>query len=62
MSTVRSLQDAFRIQCIWDGAKVRLAFALASPLAPLVMLLACGLLEIIKPSVGGLAGCSEGGP
>ncbi|CAJ1439091.1 unnamed protein product [Effrenium voratum] len=46
------VQDAFRIQCIWDGAKVRLAFALASPLAPLVMLLACGLLEIIKPSVG----------
>ncbi|CAJ1434292.1 unnamed protein product [Effrenium voratum] len=45
-------QDAFRLQCLWDGDKVRLASALASPLAPLVMLLACGLLEIIKPSVG----------
>ncbi|CAJ1404739.1 unnamed protein product [Effrenium voratum] len=52
LNLAQVLQDAFRIQCIWDGAKVRLAFALASPLAPLVMLLACGLLEIIKPSVG----------
>ncbi|CAJ1357018.1 unnamed protein product [Effrenium voratum] len=52
LNLAQVLQDAFRIQCVWDGAKVRLAFALASPLAPLVMLLACGLLEIIKPSVG----------
>ncbi|CAJ1439845.1 unnamed protein product [Effrenium voratum] len=45
-------QDAFRLQCLWDGDKVRLASALASPMAPLVMLLACGLLEIFQPSVG----------
>ncbi|CAJ1414176.1 unnamed protein product [Effrenium voratum] len=46
-------QDAFRFQCLWDGDKVRLVFALASPIVPLVLLLACVLLEIIKPSMGG---------
>ena len=60
MSTVRSLEDAFRLQCLWNGDKVLLASALASPVAPLVMLLACGLLEIIKPSAGGLARKTEG--
>ncbi|CAJ1357015.1 unnamed protein product [Effrenium voratum] len=53
-------QDAFRLQCLWNGDKVLLASALASPVAPLVMLLACGLLEIIKPSAGGLARKTEG--
>ena len=60
MSTARGLQDAFRFQCLWDGDKVRLVFALASPIVPLVLLLACVLLEIIKPSMGGLVRCPEG--
>ncbi|CAJ1335737.1 unnamed protein product [Effrenium voratum] len=50
-------EDGFRLQCLWDGGKVQLAYALASPMAPLVMLPACGLLQVFKPSAGTLARC-----
>ncbi|CAJ1404733.1 unnamed protein product [Effrenium voratum] len=45
-------EDGFRLQCLWDGGKAQLAYALASPMAPLVMLPACGLLQVFKPSAG----------
>ncbi|CAJ1452834.1 unnamed protein product [Effrenium voratum] len=52
LNLAQALQDAFRLQCLWHGEKVRLVFALASPMVPLVLLLTCGLLEIIKPAMG----------
>ncbi|CAJ1448072.1 unnamed protein product, partial [Effrenium voratum] len=46
------VQDAVRAECLYHGPTVRLVSALASPVLPLVMLLACSTLELLKPSLG----------
>ncbi|CAJ1361645.1 unnamed protein product, partial [Effrenium voratum] len=46
------VQDAVRAECLWHGPTVRLASALASPVVPVAMLLACSMLELLKPSLG----------
>lgn len=47
-----NLKEAFNLQCKFDGAMVRLAFALASALFPLLVLLCCSVLEIISRGTG----------
>jgi hypothetical protein len=39
--TASELQGVFALQCIFDGALVRLASAIATPVVPLILLLAC---------------------
>ena len=45
-----------------DGATVRLAFALASPVFPLLVLLCCSVLEIISRGTGTAAALQAGPP
>ncbi|CAJ1361648.1 unnamed protein product [Effrenium voratum] len=52
--TLAQVKDAVRAECQWHGPSVRLASALASPVAPVVLLLACSTLELLKPSLGDL--------
>lgn len=47
-----NLKDALHVQCKFEGATVRLAFALASPLFPLLVLLCCSVLEVISRGTG----------
>ncbi|CAJ1361646.1 unnamed protein product [Effrenium voratum] len=50
--TLAQVKDAVRAECLWHGPTVRLASALASPVVPVVLLLACSMLELLKPSLG----------
>ena len=40
------------LQCSYDGARVRFFGALAAPLLPLLILAACGILELPYPTKG----------
>ena len=50
--TASELQDVFALQCIFDGALVRLASAIATPVVPLILLLACCIVEIFSEGTG----------
>ena len=45
-------QDSMALQCSYDGATVRFVGALAAPLLPLLILAACGMLELPYPTKG----------
>ena len=53
--TSNELQNLVALQCIFEGAVVRVFFATATPLMPLVLLLACCFLEIFSKGMGTLA-------
>lgn len=50
--TASELQGVFALQCIFDGALVRLASAIATPVVPLILLLACCIVEIFSEGTG----------
>lgn len=48
-----SLQGALSLQCVWhDAAAVRMAFALAAPLLPILVLIGCLVLETCRRGLG----------
>ena len=53
--TTSELQSFIALQCIFDGELVRTAFAIATPLMPLALLLLCGGLEVYSKGLGDLA-------
>ncbi|CAJ1438035.1 unnamed protein product [Effrenium voratum] len=50
--SVVAIQDSLNLQCLFDGALVRLGSALASPLVPLLLLALCAVLELFARSYG----------
>ena len=52
--TATELQGFASLQCRFDGALVRSIFALASPLVPLLVVLACSGLEVYSRGMGAL--------
>ena len=50
--TATELQNFVALQCIFDGAAVRVFFATATPVMPLALLLACCFLEIFSKGMG----------
>jgi len=50
--SISSFKDMFNLQCRFDGGMVRFVFALAAPVVPLVILLCCVVLELMKPGSG----------
>jgi len=54
--SISSLKGAFNLQCKFDGAMVRFISALVAPVVPLIVMLCCMLLELLKPGSGINAG------
>ena len=50
--SVSNLKGAVNLQCKFDGATVRLAFALAAPVFPLLVLVCCLILEVVNRGAG----------
>ncbi|CAE7297829.1 inlA [Symbiodinium sp. CCMP2592] len=50
--TGAEVQNAFALQCIFDAPTVRTAFALATPLVPLLAVAACMCLELFSHGLG----------
>jgi len=50
--TSSELQNFLALQCVYDGEAVRSLFALATPLVPLLLLIACGVAEVFSPGLG----------
>ena len=53
--TTSEIQNLVALQCIFEGAAVRVFFATATPLMPLSLLLACCFLEVFSKGMGHLA-------
>ena len=52
--TTNELQSLLALQCIFEPAAVRTFFATATPLVPLILLLACCFLETFFKGMGTL--------
>ena len=52
--TFTELQGFLALQCVFDGALVRLLFALLTPTGPWVVLLGCCVIEAFLRGTGGL--------
>mmetsp|Transcript_36661 Transcript_36661/g.79054 ORF Transcript_36661/g.79054 Transcript_36661/m.79054 type:complete len:616 (+) Transcript_36661:836-2683(+) len=50
--TTSEVQNFLALQCLYDGATVRSMFAIATPLVPLLLLIACGCLEVFSRGLG----------
>eukprot|EP00913_Durusdinium_trenchii_P028057 g26305.t1 len=50
--TTTELQNSLNLQCTFDPQTVRTLAALSSPLAPLLLLLCCPVLELYRPGFG----------
>lgn len=50
--SLNAFKDSMALQCSYDGARVRFFGALAAPLLPLLILAACGILEVPYPTKG----------
>eukprot|EP00435_Cladocopium_sp_Y103_P058916 s144_g20.t2 len=50
--SLNAFKDSMALQCSYDGATVRFFGALAAPLLPLLILAACGILELPYPTKG----------
>lgn len=50
--SLNAFKDSMALQCSYDGARVRFFGALAAPLLPLLILAACGILELPYPTKG----------
>eukprot|EP00435_Cladocopium_sp_Y103_P013945 s3795_g3.t1 len=50
--TSSEVQNFLALQCLYDGVTVRSLFALATPLVPLLLLIACGCLEVFSRGLG----------
>lgn len=50
--TTSELQGIFALQCIFDGALVRVVSAIATPVVPLILLLACCIVEFFFQGTG----------
>jgi len=50
--TSSELQNFLALQCVYDGVTVRSLFALATPLVPLLLLIACGCGEVFSRGLG----------
>jgi len=50
--TSSEVQNFLALQCLHDGVTVRSMFALATPLVPLLLLIACGCVEVFSRGLG----------
>jgi len=50
--TTSEVQNFLALQCLYDGATVRSMFAIATPLVPLLLLIACGCVEVFSRGLG----------
>ncbi|CAL1135035.1 unnamed protein product, partial [Cladocopium goreaui] len=50
--TSSEVQNFLALQCFYDGATVRSMFAIATPLVPLLLLIACGCVEVFSRGLG----------
>jgi len=50
--SLQDLKNAFNLQCIYDGSKLRFTFSLIAPIFPLFVLLCCCVLELKRRGLG----------
>ena len=50
--TSDEIQNIFAFQCLFDPETVRSIFAVATPVIPVALLVACGFLEFCRPGAG----------
>jgi len=50
--TSSEVQNFLALQCLYDGVTVRSMFAVATPLVPLLLLIACGCVEAFSRGLG----------